>query len=340
LKFSVIVPVYNGTTVIERCLDALYEQTAARDAYEIIVVDDGSTDQTALIVENWCNAHVDCATLLVRQDNSGPAAARNHGARCAQASLLLFTDADCAPLPHWVETLSQAFEDRNVGGAKGTYLSQQQQLVPRFVQAEYEDRYDRMRTLPSIDFIDTYSAAYRRDLFLEQGGFDPIFPTASVEDQEFSFRLARAGIHMVFVPHAQVSHIHDENLAEYARRKYYIGYWKALLARRYPERMVQDSHTPQILKLQIFFVALLIGVLIFTPISVALDVNSAGIFGLIMALLISLILTALPFAKKLWQRSWQLTLISPLLIIARALALGSGFLLGTLRFRIFSKDIK
>ena len=76
--------------------------------------------------------------------------------------------------------------------------------VPRFTQLEYEDRYDRMAGVESIDFVDTYSAAYRRDIFLANGGFDRTFPTASVEDQEFSFRLTEKGYRLVFVPSAKV----------------------------------------------------------------------------------------------------------------------------------------
>ncbi|MEZ4719965.1 MAG: hypothetical protein R2851_28345 [Caldilineaceae bacterium] len=97
--------------------------------------------------------------------------------------------------------------------------------------------------MTQIDFIDTYSAAHR-DVFCENGGFDPIFTTASVEDQETSFGWRKRAIIWSSAPDAQVEHIHDENLGEYFRRKYYIGYWKALLIRWHPERMVQDSHTP------------------------------------------------------------------------------------------------
>ncbi|MBK7202136.1 glycosyltransferase family 2 protein [Candidatus Amarolinea dominans] len=84
--------------------------------------------------------------------------------------------------------------------------------------------------------MDTYSAGYRRAIFLENSGFDTIFATASVEDQEFSFRLAQKGYRLVFVPQAQVYHTHDRVLAEYIRRKFYIGYYKALLTRWLPER--------------------------------------------------------------------------------------------------------
>jgi len=332
---SIIVPVYNGSAVIQRCLDALNQQHFSDRCYEIIVVDDGSTDETALLVTMWKEEHPTCPLSLIQQQNGGPAAARNRGAIAAQYPLLLFTDADCAPLPHWAETLADVFQDESIVGAKGTYLSKQQELISRFVQAEYEDRYDRMKKLPEIDFIDTYSAAYRRKIFLANGGFDPIFPTASVEDQELSFRLARKGYPMVFVPQAQVYHLHDVDIGEYARRKYYIGYWKALLARRYPERMVQDSHTPQILKAQILLLGfgvglfLLISILAFT----ALDINP--IFRLLFFLMIAFIISTLPFAQKLWQHAWQLALLSPFILAVRAMALGCGFVIGMIRFLIY-----
>ena len=107
-----------------------------------------------------------------------------------------------------------------------------------------------MAGVESIDFVDTYSAAYRRDIFLANGGFDSTFPTASVEDQEFSFRLAEKGYRLVFVPAAKVFHRHNHTLSAYIRRKFLIGYWKVLVTRRHPGRAVRDSHTPQALKLQ------------------------------------------------------------------------------------------
>ncbi len=199
------------------------------------------------------------------------------------------------------------------------------------MQAEYEDRYDRMRDMPRIDFIDTYSAGYRRDVFLENGGFDPIFTTASVEDQEFSFRLAQKGYPLVFAPDARVAHFHDADLGEYMRRKYYIGYWKALLTRWHPERMVQDSHTPQVLKLQIVLMAVLLALtgmgllgFVWSPLRWAW----AGVGLLLLVFLVS----TLPFVAKLAQRSWALALIGPPMLMVRALALGGGYLAGTIHF--------
>lgn len=331
LRCSVIVPVYNGARTIERCLDALArQQTAPRD-YEIIVVDDGSRDNTCAVVDAWQQRHPTIQTRLVHQENAGPAAARNHGAQVARADLLLFTDADCAPAPQWIDALCAPFADPQVIGAKGTYTSDQRASVPRFVQAEYEDRYDRMRDMPQIDFIDTYSAAYRRAIFCENGGFDPIFTTASVEDQELSFRLAQKGYRLVFAPEAQVDHIHDENLREYFRRKYFIGYWKALLIRWHPERMVQDSHTPQVLKVQIVLLAATLGLLPLTILGLWIPLFRWTAVPLVV-LIVAFLASGGPFLAKLGRRSPVLAVVGPGILYTRALALGAGYVAGTIHF--------
>ncbi len=199
------------------------------------------------------------------------------------------------------------------------------------MQAEYEDRYDRMAGQEQIDFIDTYSAGYRRSIFLENGGFDPIFTTASVEDQEFSFRLAQKGYRLVFAPQARVKHLHDANVAEYARRKYYIGFWKALLTRWHPERLVQDSQTPPALKIQIVLCAALLAL-------AALSLAAAGIpmlrWAWVAAALVALLFvaTGLPFIIKLARRDTALALIGPPMLFVRALALGAGYAIGSIHF--------
>lgn len=330
LRCSVVVPVYNGSGLIERCLDALARQAGVQpDTFEIIVVDDGSTDATAAHVQAWIDRHPQVNSRLVQQPNGGPAVARNHGARQAQGEVILFTDADCAPVAHWMRALLAAFDDPLVVGAKGTYLSEQTGIVPRFVQAEYEDRYRRMASRSTIDFIDTYSAAYRRSTFLENDGFDLRFRVPSCEDQEFSFRLVEKGYRLVFVPEAQVVHLHDADLADYIRRKFNIGFWKVLVTQLHPQRMVEDSHTPQTLKLQMGLAALAlalippaIGAPQFRPVRVARRLLG----GIVLAFLA----TTLPFERRLAERSPGLALAGPLLIAARALALGFGYATGML----------
>lgn len=311
---SVIVPAYNAAGTIGRCLEALAGQTHPPD--EVIVVDDGSTDDTADVAEGF-GVHV------IRQRNRGPGAARNRGAAVAQGDILLFTDADCAPGPHWVARMLRAFEDPQVAGAKGVYGSRQRGLVARFVQLEYEDRCERMLDAETIDFVDTYSAAYRRDVFRSVGGFDPSFRMD--EDQELSFRLAERGHKLVFVPGARVVHLHVTRLSEYARRKFWIGYWKARVMRDHPAKLMRDSHTPQTLKLQMGLAGLggilLAGGLLDGRFALA----GLAAWGLLLA-------SGLPFLAKVWRRDRPVVLVAPLMVFLRAWALGLGFLLGTVRW--------
>jgi GT2 family glycosyltransferase len=316
LAISVIIPAYNAVPTLGRCLLALKHQTRPPD--EIIVVDDGSTDGTADLAQSY-------GVQVLCQDNAGPAAARNAGALAAQGELLLFTDADCAPDPDWVEKMRAPFADPTVAGVKGVYHTYQSELVARFVQVEYQDRYDRMQGQDRIDFVDTYSAGYQRDLFLKTGGFDTTFPTASVEDQEFSFRLARGGYRLVFVPDARVAHLHDETLREYVRRKFWIGFWKALVTRRYPSKLARDSHTPQVLKVQMGLVAVG-GILTGWGVLRRRRVVAGT------ACWVAFILSTLPFVRKTWHRDRTVALLAPVLLFVRAWVLGVGFLLGNLRW--------
>ena len=318
ISVSVIVPAYNAAGTLGACLEALRGQTVRRERYEVIVVDDGSTDQTAEIA----GAH---DGQVISQANAGPAAARNRGAEAARGDLLLFTDADCAPAENWIERMVQPFADADVMGAKGVYRTRQKALVARFVQLEYEGKYQYMAGRDQINFVDTYSAAYRRELFLENGGFDISFSTASVEDQELSFRLARKGYRLVFVPDAVVYHIHDTSVLEYWRRKFNIGYWKALLLRWHPERAVSDSHTPQVLKLQIGVVALLCLSLLLAPFW------TQALWGS-LALGILFLLSSLSLLLRVARRDPAVVPVAPFLLLARALALGTGLAAGLVRF--------
>ena len=249
-------------------------------------------------------------------------------------NLLLFTDADCAPVPVWIAASIAPFADARVAGAKGTYLTRQRAIVSRFTQLEYEDRYDRMAGVETIDFVDTYSAAYRRDIFLANEGFDSTFPTASVEDQELSFRLAEKGYRLVFAPAAKVLHRHNRTLSAYIRRKFFIGYWKVLVTRRHPGRAVRDSHTPQALKLQMGLAAVTTVAFLAAALAslIGWGLSTAALAGGLLAALI-FELTEIPFLVKVWRRDRGVTLPAVGLLWVRAFALGAGFALGLIHFR-------
>jgi glycosyltransferase involved in cell wall biosynthesis len=102
INLSVIIPAYNASATIGRTLTALANQDYSSN-FEVIVVDDGSSDDTFSVVSSFP------AVRYVRQDNAGPASARNHGARLAQGDLLAFTDSDCVPHSDWISQLTAGF---------------------------------------------------------------------------------------------------------------------------------------------------------------------------------------------------------------------------------------
>ncbi|MCA9944073.1 MAG: glycosyltransferase [Anaerolineales bacterium] len=317
MNVSIIIPALNAQDTLPACLQACREQALPAGVHlEIILVDDGSTDRTPEIAEEKN------VRLIRHQTRRGAAAARNNGLNVAQGDIILFTDADCVPQPNWVAEMIRPFQDPTIQGCKGIYATQQPELVARFVQIEYEDKYDLLRAQPAIDFIDTYSAGYRAAALQAAGGFNEAI--RYVEDQELSFRLAAAGHKMVFQETAVVFHQHSDSLPRYFRKKVMIGYWKAQIMRLYPERIIKDSHTPQVLKLQMGLVALCLGTLF------ASFVLPITFFATVLFLAL-FVLTTLPFLKKAWPKDQPVCLASPWLLFCRALALGIGYAWGLAR---------
>ena len=314
---SVIVPTYNRVDRIGYCLHALRRQDC-RSPFEIIVVDDGSTDDTVQFVSQFSGIQV------ISQENAGPAAARNRGVQAASGEIVLFTDDDCEPFSNWLTEMLKAFSDSEVAGAKGVYRSRQPELIARFVQLEYEDRYRRMAGRSSIDFIDTYSAAFRRDKFIEGGGYDTSFPVACCEDSELSYRMAARGWKMVFVETAIVLHQHPNTLVRYLRRKVKFAFWRVPAIKMTPGKILKDSHHPQLMKLQLLFPPFLFAGCL------------ADLFRLLPVHPISLIVVALfalstaPFAIRAFRKDPMVGILSPPILAARSCAQLIGVIGGIL----------
>lgn len=316
---SVIIPTYNGALRIERCLTALKAQSDGRNV-EIIVVNDGSTNNTLEVLSQYADIRV------ISQPNAGPAAARNRGAREAVGAVILFTDDDCEPAPGWLNAMLAPFSDREVVGTKGIYRTRQKQLIARFVQIEYEDRYRLMARHQNIDFIDTYSAGFRRGRFLEMNGYDTAFPVACAEDAELSYRMSAKGWKMKFVPTAIVYHQHPNSFGRYLRKKFKFAFWRVLAVRKNPSKAVKDTHTPQLMKLQLLFgpafLASLIADLLFRP-AIPLSVVAVSTF----------LASTVPFSVRATIKDPLVGIMSPLILAARSCAQLAGVAAGIIGAR-------
>lgn len=309
---SVIIPTRDGEGRLPGLLDALSRQTTDRP-WEVIVVEDGSARIPPQTVAQ------PPAVRLVRQRQGGPGSARNRGASLARGEYLVFVDDDCLPEPQWLEQMLLPFSDPRVVGIKGAYATDQSGVVARFVQAEYEEKFARLARKPHVNFVDGYSAAFRRQAFLEAGGFDESFPLPSVEDREFSLRLSRGEGRLVFNPRAVVRHRHVASFSGYLAKKLKYGRWGVRILRAMPAEFVADDHTPHSQRFQVVLMPVLPVALaacwLYSP--WALAAWAAGFWS-----------SALPLVRRAWGHGWGVGLAALPLVFLRALGLATGLAWG------------
>ena len=211
---SVIVPAHNAGRSIERLLSALVEQTLT-DPYEIIVVDDASTDATPRRIAQWPTVR------YLRTDTcAGAYAARNRGLEAARGSILAFTDADCAPTPSW---LARGVEALDAGI----------DLVAGGIETDLAERPSVAALVDSIRFLDqevyatvlgygaTANLLARRSVFDRVGEFNERLRSGG--DREFGMRATDAGAVIRYAPQAVVRHESRETLRALARKSVRIG---------------------------------------------------------------------------------------------------------------------
>jgi len=215
---SVIVPVFNGQDTIEACLNALVAQDYPADRYEVIIVDNNSTDGTTRLVQQFP------VRYILERSRQSSYAARNRGVREAQGALLAFTDADCVPDPAWLRYGVAAFASATVGGVAGTIAS----LDPATVAQRYAVRKGALSqetALTQNSFrpaVYTANALYRKAALEQAGGFDP--GVISGGDADLAWRVQELGFSITFAPQAVVRHRHRERVADLLRQRRNYGY--------------------------------------------------------------------------------------------------------------------
>lgn len=183
--FSIIIPVRNGEKTLPDTLRSIANLEG--DMVEVIVVDDASTDGTADLAEKAG------AKVISMPAPSGPAAARNRGAREASYELMVFTDSDVLLPKKLLEQLAQNFESAGADCVQGTFS----EVCPYAdFYSQYKNLYNRFVINQLPDWIDTtYTSltAVKKEAFLQCGGFDEGITTASVEDRTLGRNLIRHG---------------------------------------------------------------------------------------------------------------------------------------------------
>jgi mycofactocin system glycosyltransferase len=231
---SVVIPVKDRAEELRRCLESVQRLRYPKDRLDVVVVDDGSKDETPEVARSMGASVIPSGGV-----GRGPAAARNRGAAVAQGDILAFLDSDCVASEEWLAELAGAFDDPELAALGGR--------VEGLHSASALDRYEaemsslclgaRARSgqhgndtfyLPSCNLL------VRRRAFMELGGFREELHVA--EDVDLSWRLRDRGWMIAYTPRGSVLHEHRNRLRPFLRRRFEYGTSEGLLQVIHPER--------------------------------------------------------------------------------------------------------
>jgi glycosyltransferase involved in cell wall biosynthesis len=219
---SIVIPTYNRPAQLAVCLQACARLDYPPDCFEVIVVDDGGTVPLDEVVARF---HDVLTLRLLRQDNAGPAAARNTGASEARGEFLAFTDDDCSPAPTWLQALAAQFAmspECAVGGrtlnalTNNRYSATSQHLIS-YLLSYYNVVPHAARFFPSNNL-----AVPARE-FRAMGGFDTTYPRAAAEDRELCDRWLHMGYRMIYAAEAVVYHAHGLTFGTFLGQHFRYG---------------------------------------------------------------------------------------------------------------------
>ncbi|HUT52808.1 MAG TPA: glycosyltransferase [bacterium] len=235
-EVSVVIITFNRRESLMRTLDALAGQDAA--AYEVIVVSDGSTDQTDEAVLSRAGDFPGPLAFF-RQDHAGVAAARNRGVAEARGRVVAFTDDDCVPRPDWLRLLLAALgADTGLGGVGGRTRNRPSgKLIPDYSEA-YQVTSQPGMANNEVLYLVTCNAAFLRSALNDAGGFDSAQEPAG-EDVALSYALRKRGWRLAFEPEALVDHYRPYDMLSFVRTHFNYGRGE----------MVRLRHDPLPLKL-------------------------------------------------------------------------------------------
>ncbi|MHB8708644.1 MAG: mycofactocin biosynthesis glycosyltransferase MftF [Desulfuromonadales bacterium] len=231
---SVVIPVKDRAEELRQCLTSLSKLDYPRERLEIVVVDDGSSDETPATAK-------ELGAILIASGavGGGPALARNQGARVASGEILAFIDSDCIASAHWLQELLPVFAEEQVAAVGG--------LVDGMYTDSALDRYEAAMSSLNLGgremsgsvgndtfYLPSCNLLVRREAFLAAGGFRTALHVG--EDVDLTWRLRDAGWKIVYLPEGAVQHAHRSRLWPFMKRRFDYGTSEGMLKQLHPVR--------------------------------------------------------------------------------------------------------
>lgn len=236
MYFSVVIPTYNRLDMLLRVLDALQAQIDA-PPFEVIVVNDGSTDETERVVSQ--RAGITFRT----QPNGGPGRARNHGVTLATGKFVVFIGDDTVPEPRFLAEHARIHRESNDDpmvaclGYTGWPRSERVTAFMDYINdygLQFGYKLIKDGEVVPFNFFYTSNISIDREV-LAAHPFDTSFPSAAWEDIEVAYRLDAEGLKIRYNARAVTRHYHPMNVDSFARRQYTVGKSGAIFYRKHPE---------------------------------------------------------------------------------------------------------
>ena len=225
-KVSVIIPVYNGEKYLVKCLNSIMSQIM--DIYELILVDNNSTDQTKEVINTYVRKSKKVRYLFEKQRSRG--AARNTGEKEAKGNIILMTDVDCEVPKQWVKEMILPIVKESYDAVQGCETNAENNYWSKQAQLRAEEKINTSNIKNIIGLIDTKNFAIKSDTLKKIGYTDR--RNLRGNDTDLSIRLQRLGVKSYFSFKTKVLHNHPSTFSKVAKKYYEGGTWCSIISKR------------------------------------------------------------------------------------------------------------